>query len=45
MTRTDLLKHLKNLLKNEHFERILDVGGTQKTYDFLCKKMGNGTFF
>lgn len=36
--RSDLMKHIDRFLRNERFEKILDVGGNQETYDYLRKK-------
>ncbi len=45
MPRPELLKKLKDLLANEDFKRILDVGGTQETYDFLRKTFPSSEIF
>ena len=33
--RSDLMKHIDRFLRNEKFEKILDVGGNQETYSYL----------
>lgn len=38
MPRPELLEKINEFLKNEKFERILDIGGTEGTYDFLIKR-------
>ena len=45
MPRPKLLEKLKDLLKLEDFEKILDVGGIQSSYDFLRKKFPSSKIF
>lgn len=45
MPRPKLLKKLNAYLANEDFKRILDVGGTQETYDYLRRAFPSAEIF
>jgi len=45
MPRPKLLEKLKNLVKDENFEKILDIGGIQSSYDFLRKTFPSSKIF